>query len=220
MVIIRIQKRLERYAVKGNLILFQDCAQANGLKLEYDRKLEGCQAHSFYPGKNPGALADAGAVTTDHDELANIIRSLGNYGSSEKYVCQYKGRNSRMDEINAAILSVKLKYLKEDNRRRQEIADYYIENIKNPHITLPPRQGVHHIFLILCEKRDELMEYLKEAGIQTAIHYPIPPHKQQCYKEWNCLSLPITEKIHNDELLPLNQAMTNEEVKYIVEKIK
>lgn len=205
---------------KSNLILFQDCAQANGLKLEYDRKLEGCQAHSFYPGKNLGALADAGAVTTDHDELANIIRSLGNYGSSEKYVCQYKGRNSRMDEINAAILSVKLKYLKEDNRRRQEIADYYIENIKNPHITLPPRQGVHHIFPILCEKRDELMEYLKEAGIQTAIHYPIPPHKQQCYKEWNCLSLPITEKIHNDELsLPLNQAMTNEEVKYIVEKI-
>lgn len=213
-------ERIGSLCRKHNLLLMQDCAQAHGLSLNESIGIAGCQAFSFYPSKNLGALADAGAVTTTDDELSNVIRSLGNYGSSEKYVCQYKGRNSRMDEINAAILSVKLKYLDEDNLRRQEIADYYIKNIKNPHITLPQGQGVHHIFPILCEKRDELKEYLKEEGVQTAIHYPIPPHKQQCYKEWNNLSLTITEKIHNEELsLPLNQAMTNEEVKYIVEKI-
>jgi dTDP-4-amino-4,6-dideoxygalactose transaminase len=206
---------------KHNLLLLQDCAQAHGLPLFSRRHcIDGCEAYSFYPGKNLGALADAGAVTTDDKELAEVVRALGNYGSHRKYVFSYKGRNSRMDEITAAILSVKLRYLDFDNRRRQKIADYYIDNISQKHISLPPRDGVHHIFPILSAERDRLQKYLKELGIQTVIHYPIPPHKQECYKEWNTLSLPITEKIHREELsLPLNQAMTDEEVTYIVEAI-
>lgn len=206
---------------KHNLLLLQDCAQAHGLPLKSKQKgIEGCEAYSFYPGKNLGALADAGAVTTDDEELAEVVRALGNYGSHKKYVFSYKGRNSRMDEITAAILSVKLRYLDSDNRRRQEIADYYINNISQKHVSLPPRDGVHHIFPILSAKRDHLQSYLKEKGIQTVIHYPIPPHKQECYKEWHSLSLPITEKIHCEELsLPLNQAMSDEETAYIVEAI-
>lgn len=206
---------------KHNLLLLQDCAQSHGLPLKSKQKgIEGCEAYSFYPGKNLGALADAGAVTTDDEELAEVVRALGNYGSHKKYVFSYKGRNSRMDEITAAILSVKLRYLDSDNRRRQEIADYYINNISQKHVSLPPRDGVHHIFPILSAKRDHLQSYLKEKGIQTVIHYPIPPHKQECYKEWHTLSLPITEKIHCEELsLPLNQAMSDEETAYIVDAI-
>lgn len=206
---------------KHNLLLLQDCAQAHGLPLKSKQQgIEGCEAYSFYPGKNLGALADAGAVTTDDEELAEVVRALGNYGSHKKYVFSYKGRNSRMDEITAAILSVKLRYLDSDNRRRQEIADYYINNISQKHVSLPPRDGVHHIFPILSAKRDHLQSYLKEKGIQTVIHYPIPPHKQECYKEWHSLSLPITEKIHCEELsLPLNQAMSDEETAYIVDAI-
>lgn len=201
-----------------NLLLLQDCAQAHGLPIRSrSDNIRGCEAYSFYPAKNIGALADAGAVTTDDDILADTLRALINYGSTEKYVCKYKGRNSRMDEINAAILSVKMKYIHEDNARRQQIADRYIDNIKCEAVALPPRDGVHHIFPILSANRDSLQEYLKAKGIQTAIHYPIPPHKQECYKEWNHLSLPITERIHREELsLPLNQAMTDEEVEYVI----
>ncbi len=199
----------------------QDCAQAHGLKIRsHEKGISGCEAYSFYPAKNLGALGDAGCVTTNDEEVAEVIRALGNYGSERKYVFKYKGLNSRMDEIIAAALSVKLKYLDEDNRRRQEIADYYVDNIKTDLLTLPPRDGVHHIFPILTPKRDELQRLLKAKGIETAIHYPIPPHKQECYKEWNSMSLPITEKIHREELsLPLNQAMTDEEVKYVVDCI-
>ncbi len=206
---------------KHNLLLLQDCAQAHGLPIRSRKDgIRGCEAYSFYPGKNLGALADAGAVTTDDAELAEVVRALGNYGSEKKYVFRYQGLNSRMDEMNAAVLSVKLKYLDADNRRRQEIADYYVDNIKTDILSLPPRDGVHHIFPVLSPQRDELQRKLKEKGIGTVIHYPIPPHKQECYKEWNSLSLPITEKIHSEELsLPLNQVMTDEEVRYVVDTI-
>ncbi len=206
---------------KHNLLLLQDCAQAHGLKIRsHEKGISGCEAYSFYPAKNLGALGDAGCVTTNDEEVAEVIRALGNYGSERKYVFKYKGLNSRMDEISAAALSVKLKYLDEDNRRRQEIADYYVDNIKTDLLTLPPRDGVHHIFPILTPERDDLQRLLKAKGIETAIHYPIPPHKQECYKEWNSMSLPITEKIHREELsLPLNQAMTDEEMKYVVDCI-
>lgn len=185
--------------------------------------------HSFYPGKNLGAFGDAGAVTTNNDELAAVIRSLANYGSNKKYVFDYQGFNSRLDEIQTAVLNVKLKYLDEDNQRRREIAQYYVENINNENIILPslntPFRGkggshVFHIFPIRTSRRDELQKYLSDNGVQTLIHYPIPPHKQECYNEWNHLSLPITEKIHNEELsLPISQVMIDLEVKEVVDVI-
>lgn len=217
-------ERIGEICKKYNLLLLQDCAQSHGLARQstFVPKWKGAggEAHSFYPGKNLGALADAGAITTNDDEMADVFRTIANYGSSKKYVFDYVGHNSRMDEISAAVLSVKLKYLDEDNRHRQEIADYYINNIKNERIILPPREGVHHIFPILTTHRDELQVYLKEHEIGTMIHYPIPPHKQQCYKDWNSMSFPITERIHHEELsLPLNQAMHLEEAEYIIEII-
>lgn len=177
--------------------------------------------HSFYPGKNLGALGDGGAVTTDDDRLAEAIRALANYGSQRKYVFQYTGRNSRLDEIQAAILDVKLRHLDADNAHRQAIANYYYDHIANPLITLPTRlpdtHNVYHLFPILCEKRDALQSHLTENGIQTLIHYPIPPHQQQCYKAWNNLSFPITEQIHQQELsLPISPVMTVEEAEQVV----
>jgi len=186
--------------------------------------------HSFYPGKNLGALGDGGAVTTDDDELAKVVRALANYGSLQKYVFKYTGRNSRLDEIQAALLDVKLKYLDEDNEKRRQVARYYIENINHPDIILPtisPFRGlggslegshVFHLFPIRTKRRDELQRYLTEKGIQTLIHYPIAPHKQECYKEFNYLSFPITEQIHNEELsLPMSPVMTEEEVHHVVD---
>ena len=210
---------------KHQLKLIEDNAQAHGCFAPMDNgqwrrtgSLGDAAAHSFYPGKNLGALGDAGAVTTNDKELAQIIEELGNYGSSKKYVFDYQGRNSRLDEIQAAMLDVKLRHLDEDNQRRQAIADYYINNVKHPEILLPtPSQSVYHIFPILCERRDELQLYLKENGVETMIHYPIPPHKQACYKEWNDLSFPITERIHRQELsLPCHPAMKQEEADQIV----
>lgn len=210
---------------KHQLKLIEDNAQAHGCFAPMDNgqwrrtgSLGDAAAHSFYPGKNLGALGDAGAVTTNDKELAQIIEELGNYGSSKKYVFDYQGRNSRLDEIQAAMLDVKLRHLDEDNQRRQAIADYYINNVKHPEILLPtPSQSVYHIFPILCERRDELQLYLKENGVETMIHYPIPPHKQACYKEWNDLSFPITERIHHQELsLPCHPAMKQEEADQIV----
>lgn len=178
-------------------------------------------AHSFYPGKNLGALGDAGAVTTDDDELAATVRALANYGSARKYVFRYRGRNSRMDEIQAAVLSVRLRYLDEDNAERRRIALRYIEEIRNPLLTLPShdywRHSVFHIFPVLTSRRDELQRYLADNGVQTVIHYPIPPHHQQCYASWHDLSLPITERIHREELsIPCNQVLTDEEVTTII----
>lgn len=205
------------------LKLVEDNAQAHGCKFNGKRtgSLGDAAGHSFYPGKNLGALGDAGAVTTNDAELAKTVRSLANYGSSRKYVFDYKGRNSRLDEIQAAILDVKLKHLDEDVELRKKVARYYIENINNPLIITPKVKDwdshVFHIFPIRCSKRDELQQYLSENGVQTVIHYPIPPHKQECYKEWNNLSFPLTEQIHREELsLPMSPVMDMEEVKKIV----
>lgn len=180
--------------------------------------------HSFYPGKNLGALGDAGAVTTNDAQLAEVVRALGNYGSHTKYVCDLTGVNSRLDEMQAAILSVKLKYLDEDNHYRQMIADVYYQGIDNPLITLPKRladaNNVYHIFPVFCDKRERLQQYLLEKGIQTQIHYPISPHRQQCYAEWNGLHLPITEKIHQTELsLPISPVLSLEEARSVVRAV-
>ena len=209
---------------KYNLKLIEDNAQAHGCL--YQGRKTGClgdaAGHSFYPGKNLGALGDAGAVTTNDDELAKAIRSLANYGSSQKYVFQYQGRNSRLDEIQAAVLDVKLKYLDEDVARRQNIAKRYIAEIKNSKVRLPvvPDFAAHafHLFPIFCENRDELQKYLTEKGIGTNIHYPIPPHKQECYNEWNGLNLPVTEKIHREELsLPMSPCLTAQQVDWVIQ---
>jgi dTDP-4-amino-4,6-dideoxygalactose transaminase len=171
---------------------------------------------SFYPGKNLGALGDSGAVTTNDDELATMVRSLGNYGSKQKYVNEYKGLNSRLDEIQAAFLDVKLKYIDIENQRRREIAQYYCQHIKNTNIILPLitvhcslfTDHVWHLFVIRCSDRDRLQQYLTDNGVQTLIHYPIPPHKQGAYSEINELTFPITEMIHNEALsLPISSVM-------------
>lgn len=211
---------------KHNLFLFEDNAQAHGCSYDGSRtgSLGNAGAHSFYPGKNLGAFGDAGAITTDDEELAKTVRSLANYGSSRKYVFRYVGRNSRLDEIQAAVLDVKLKHLMEDNKHRQEIAKYYYEHINNSLVQLPIKlddaNNVYHIFPILCSKRDALQEYLKQHGIQTIIHYPIPPHKQECYQNWNSMSLPIAEKIAHEELsIPISPVLTLEEAAEVVSKI-
>lgn len=214
-----------------NLKLVEDNAQAHGCKHIDGRRtgsLGDAAGHSFYPGKNLGALGDGGAVTTNDPELAAAVRALANYGSQKKYVFKYAGRNSRLDDIHAAVLDVKLKYLDEDNAHRQQMAKLYYEGIKNPLITLPDRladdQNVYHLFPIFCERRDELQTYLKENGVGTVIHYPIPPFKQECYaqEEWNTpqLSLPTTENIHDTELsLPIGPTISIEEVLKVVDII-
>lgn len=207
---------------KFNLKLIEDNAQAHGCTFEGQKtgSLADAAAHSFYPGKNLGALGDAGAITTNDEELASLARALGNYGSSKKYVHDYKGCNSRIDEIQAAVLDVKLLYLDDENNRRKEIASLYINKVQNPliHLPLSERDSVWHIFPVFCERRDELQQYLRENGVETQIHYPIPPHKQQCFKEWNQQSFPITEQIHSQELsIPCHQAMTKEEVDMIID---
>lgn len=208
---------------KYNLKLVEDNAQAHGCKFNGRRtgSLGDAAGHSFYPGKNLGAFGDAGAVTTDDEELAKIVRAVANYGSQRKYVFKYIGRNSRLDEIQAAVLDVKLKHLEEDLAIRKQVAKHYIDHITNPEIITPSVKDwdahVFHIFTIRCKRRDELQKYLTDNGVQTIIHYPIPPHKQECYKEWNHLSFPITEQIHNEELsLPMSPVITEEEVNVIV----
>ncbi len=207
---------------RHNLLLFEDNAQAHGCFFGKKRtgSLGNAAAHSFYPGKNLGALGDAGAVTTDNEQLAQTIRCLANYGSARKYEFTFKGRNSRMDEIQAAVLNVKLPYLDKENQRRKQIAKAYFEGINNPNITLiknNDRDNVYHIFPILCPSRNRLQQYLKDNGVETMIHYPIPPHQQKAYKEWEKIHYPITELIHQQELsLPCNPAMTDEEVYQVI----
>lgn len=208
---------------RHNLKLIEDNAQAHGCIFGTRRtgSLGDAAGNSFYPGKNLGALGDAGAVTTDDEELANTIRALANYGSSRKYVFPMKGRNSRMDEVQAAALRVKLKYLDADNTVRKDMALRYINEIHNPNLRLPDKEycanSVHHIFPVLCERRDELQQYLADCGVQTIIHYPIPPHRQVCYAEFAHLNLPVTELIHRQELsIPLNQAMTEDETRTVI----
>ena len=215
---------------KYNLKLIEDNAQAHGCTWHGKRtgSIGDAAGHSFYPGKNLGALGDAGAVTTNDPELAAAVRALANYGSQKKYVFKYAGRNSRLDEIQAAILDVKLKYLDEDIKRRQEVAAYYYEHISNPLIELPERlddaHNVYHLFPIIVKdgKRDALHDYLAEKEIGTVIHYPIAPHKQECYAKeaWNIpqLSLPITEFLADAELsLPISPCMSKEQMEYVVE---
>ena len=210
-----------------NLKLIEDNAQAHGCL--YNGKKTGAlgdaAGHSFYPGKNLGALGDGGAVTTDNEELAEMIRIIANYGSSKKYVFKYKGRNSRLDEIQAAVLNVKLKYLDEDNNLRKQTAKKYIKEIEsNTDIIMPTvsdwDSNIFHIFPIRTGKRDELQVYLADKGVQTLIHYPIPPHKQECYREWNGLSFPITEQIHREELsLPMSPVLRDEEVQFVIDTV-
>lgn len=223
----KIQSLVDRY----NLKLIEDNAQSAGCFYGNKRtgSLGDASGHSFYPGKNLGALGDGGAVTTNNERLASVIRALANYGSTKKYVNDYQGINSRLDEIQAAILRVKLKRLDDDNRRRRAIAQYFCENIKNSQIILPVSIHQHistsanhiwHLFVIRTTHRDQLQQYLTKKGIQTLIHYPIPPHKQLAYKEWNELSQPITEQIHNEVLsLPISPVMTAKEVGIVVASI-
>lgn len=218
--------KLGEICKKHSLKLMEDCAQSHGCAWKGIKTgaLGDAAAHSFYPGKNLGAFGDAGAVTTNDAELASVIRALANYGSQKKYVFKFVGLNSRMSEIDAAVLNVKLKYLDEDNAKRQQLASFYYENINNPLITLPKRiadeNNVYHQFPIFCERRDEFQQYLKDNDIQTLIHYPIPPHKQECYKEWSDSSYPITEKIHAQELsIPMNQIISAKEAEQVTSVI-
>lgn len=217
---------------KYNLRLIEDNAQAHGC--EYNGRKTGsigdAAGHSFYPGKNLGALGDGGAVTTNDARLAEIVKRLGNYGSDKKYVFESLGMNSRLDEMQAAALSVKLKRLESDNDRRREIALKYVEGIKNPAVRIVDGvsgcglDNVYHVFPVLCEDREKLIEHLKDKDIQTLIHYPIAPHKQKCYADKgllkNCESLPITEYIHDCELsLPISPVMSDEDVERVIKAI-
>lgn len=220
-------ERIGALCKKYSLKLIEDNAQAHGCVYEgVQRQTTGsigdAAGHSFYPGKNLGALGDGGAVTTSDPELATVVRSLANYGSAQKYVFQYCGRNSRLDEIQAAVLRVKLKYLQADNNHRKEVAAYYYEHLNNPFVTLPTRvsnaSNVYHLFPILVRgKRDTIHDYLYENGVGTIIHYPIPPHQQACYREWNADFYPITEQIAQEELsLPIGPSIPITDVKKIV----
>lgn len=213
-------------AKKYDLKIIEDSAQAHGAI--YQDKLVGnladASGFSFYPGKNLGCLGDGGAVTTNDDELAKKVRALRNYGSFVKYQNVYQGLNSRLDEIQAAVLDVKLKGLDKDNQRRRQIAKYYQENIKNPLLVLPFAKSesahVWHIFAIRADNREALQNYLTQNQVQTLIHYPIPPHKQEAYKQWNNLEYPITEKIHREILsLPISPVMSDDEVLRVVNVI-
>ena len=231
----RIGNLCRQYGLK----LIEDNAQAHGCVFKDNDSFNGsvCDAvlphrktgslgdaagHSFYPTKNLGALGDAGAVTTNDEELAAMVRALGNYGSSQKYVFDYLGRNSRMDELQAAILDAKLKDLDAANQQRKEIAAIYYNKVNNPAVVCPQseRDSVYHIFPVLCNRRDQLRQYLLDHGVGTDIHYPVPPHQQQGYKEWNKLSFPITERIHREELsLPCNPIVTKEEASHVADLI-
>jgi dTDP-4-amino-4,6-dideoxygalactose transaminase len=217
---------LELLAKKYNLKIIEDNAQAIGARWNGIRtgNLGDAAGFSFYPGKNLGALGDSGAVTTNDLSLAKAVRALANYGSAQKYVNQYQGLNSRMDEMQAAFLNVKLKYIQKDILERRRVATYYLKHIKNPVIILPEvlnEEGhVWHLFVIRTSNRDKLQNYLAENGVQTLIHYPIPPHKQEAYKVFNELSFPITEQVHQEVLsLPISGVMTNDEIEMVVKTI-
>ena len=215
--------KINEIAKKYNLKVIEDSAQSHGAYYKDKRSgnLGDASGFSFYPGKNLGALGDGGAVTTNDEELANTIKALGNYGSHKKYENLYKGINSRLDEMQAAMLRVKLRYLDVESTKRREIANYYLKNIKNNSIVLPIVRNednhVWHLFVIRTKNRDELQKYLAENGIQTLIHYPIPPHKQNAYKEWNNESYPISEQIHDEILsLPISDVQKLDNATYII----
>ena len=218
---------INKIAKENNLITIEDSAQAHGAKWENKNcgSLGDASGFSFYPGKNLGALGDGGAITTNNDALAKTIRAISNYGSESKYKNIYKGTNSRLDEIQAGFLSFKLKNYKEEIRRRKEIAELYSKNISNKNIILPVwdtmiNNHVFHLYVVRSKYRDALKNFLFINGIETVIHYPIPPHKQMAFKKWNNLNLKITEKIHKEVLsLPIGSHLTSEEVKFIITTI-
>jgi dTDP-4-amino-4,6-dideoxygalactose transaminase len=221
----QLAKNISMFCKENNLLLIEDAAQAHGAE-DKDGKKAGsfgiAAGFSFYPGKNLGALGDAGAVTTNDKELANIISKLGNYGSEKKYHNSLQGVNSRLDELQAAILDVKLKYIDFDIQKRREAAAYYSNHISNSKLKLPEwdekiKNHVFHLYVIRCEQRDELQEYLTQHDIQTVIHYPIPPHQQKAYSEWNQLSFPLTEQLHQEVLsLPMSPVITREEQDVVI----
>lgn len=220
--------KIMEIAKKHNLLVLEDSAQAHGASIGGKKagNWGDASGFSFYPGKNLGALGDAGAITTNDEELYTILKALRNYGSHQKYHNLVKGVNSRLDEIQAAMLSVKLRYLNKETAHRRKIANLYLKEIKNSLILLP-LQGVDaetyeqhawHLFVVRVENREAFQKYLNENGVQTLIHYPIPPHKQQAYKEWNDWSLPISEKIHSQVLsLPISPTQTIEETQKVIE---
>ena len=211
-------------AKRYNLLVLEDSAQAHGASLKGRRagNWGDASGFSFYPGKNLGALGDAGAITTNDEELANTLRALRNYGSHEKYKNLYQGVNSRLDEIQAAMLNVKLLYLDKETAHRRKVAQAYLHGIKNSEIILPAvldeSAHVWHVFVIRCKQREELQKYLAANGVQTLIHYPIPPHKQQAYEKWNNQSYPISENIHAEVLsLPISPIITEKEIYKVIE---
>ncbi|WP_269235142.1 DegT/DnrJ/EryC1/StrS family aminotransferase [Flavobacterium flavigenum] len=223
---------IKEIANQNNLLVIEDAAQAHGAVLDLTSSgrvqkvgnLSHAAAFSFYPGKNLGALGDGGAVTTNDDKLSKTIQSLRNYGSEAKYQNEYLGVNSRMDELQAAFLNVKLPNLDTENSMRRAIAKRYLAEIKNEKIELPfwdySENHVFHLFVIRTEHRDHLQDYLSKNGIQTMIHYPISPHKQKAFSDWNHLSFPVTEMIHNEVLsLPISPVITNDEVSFIIEAL-
>ena len=218
--------KLEALAQKYNLKVIEDNAQAIGARWNGVRtgNLGDAAGFSFYPGKNLGALGDSGAVTTKDENLASVVRALANYGSAQKYINEYQGLNSRMDEMQAAFLNVKLPYVDAEIANRRTVANYYLEQIKNPKIILPNpglvNEHVWHLFVIRTKNRDRLHKYLMDNEIQTLIHYPIPPHKQVCYKDYNNLSLPNTELMHEEVLsLPMSPVMDEEELLKIIKTL-
>ncbi|MFH6992371.1 DegT/DnrJ/EryC1/StrS family aminotransferase [Flavobacterium sp. FlaQc-48] len=217
-------ERINQIAIQNNLLVVEDAAQSHGAEsnLKYKtHNLKSSAAYSFYPGKNLGALGDGGAITTNDSELAKVVYSIRNYGSEKKYHNEHIGVNSRLDEIQAAFLNIKLPNLDADNDKRRAIAKRYLTEIKNKKIILPlwdfSNHHVFHLFVIRTENRVDLQEYLTQNDIHTVIHYPIPPHKQKALPEWNNLSFPITEKIHNEVLsLPISPVLTSEEVSFVI----
>jgi dTDP-4-amino-4,6-dideoxygalactose transaminase len=217
---------INEIALKYDLLVIEDAAQAQGAKLngKLSGSLSDATGFSFYPGKNLGALGDAGCVTTNNEELAYTIRCIRNYGSEKKYFNKFLGLNSRLDEIQAAFLRIKLKHLDSDNNKRKVIADSYLRCIQNDNIILPecniPDSHVWHLFVIRSKRRKEIQDFLLANNIQTLIHYPIPPHKQLSYKKYNEMSLPISEKIHNEVLsLPISPVMEQWEIDCVIEKM-
>lgn len=217
-------KEIMSFATEHNLLVLEDSAQSHGASIKFKKagSWGNASGFSFYPGKNLGALGDAGAITTNDAELATIVTALRNYGSSVKYKNEYIGVNSRLDEIQAAFLNVKLKFLDEETEFRRHIANFYMNNISNKKIKLPEviyaTSHVWHLFVIRCQTRDDLQNYLAVNGVQTVIHYPTPPHKQAAYSEYSGLSLPLTEKIHSEVLsLPIDPTMTASDMQRVVE---
>jgi dTDP-4-amino-4,6-dideoxygalactose transaminase len=219
-----MHSEVQRLTEKYNLLLIEDNAHAVGARAASRRtgSIGHAAGHSFYPTKNLGAIGDAGAVTTSDPALAKTIATLGNYGSPQKYVHDLQGFNSRLDEIQAAVLRLKLKRLDVDNEHRKQVASYYLQNIRNPKVILPVFVADHvwHVFVIRCAERERLQKHLSESGIETLIHYPISPHQQPAYKDWNGLSFPITELIHKEVLsLPISPIMKEHELKKIVDSV-